>query len=192
MKTNDKFNVKGEQLITIFDVVSYKAKRIDATLNRLIKKGPLGPKLYRYLTNELKKSCHYEQAVVNNLVVLAGRAVIAQRLGNTNTYSLNITHGALGTSTTSPTASDTTLGAEVNRVETASNDVSDASNGIVVVSFFWSKASFTDSNVNEFGTFIDGSASVDTGELFSHVLFSTTIDKTAQKTITVDATYTIT
>lgn len=192
VQTNEFLKVKGQQKLTVFDTLSKKAIEIDNHIQRLLKEhGRLSPATYRYWINELKKACAYREFVVNNIVALTGRAVIAQRLGGTNTYSLNLNYGALGTSSTAPAASDTQLGAEVNRQALASADVSDAGNGVAVLSFFWSKNSFTNSNVNEFGTVVDGTASANTGQLFSHVVFSATIDKTASKTITVDATYTI-
>lgn len=146
---------------------------------------------YEYLTAKLKDLCAVGEQVVKNLVVLRTRSIIAERLGSVNTYTLNVGHGAVGTGTGTPVAADTQLGAEVNRVETASADVTDAANGIVILSFFWSRSSFVNSGITEFGNFIDGTASANTGRICSRILFASTIDKTAQKTLTVDSQYTV-
>lgn len=183
-------NVHGKQLIRIYEHKNQLADIMEKQIMQAIKNRD---KLrYRELIAEFKRMFLVEEISVQNKVVLAGRSIIANRLGGTNDYTLNITHGALGTSTTTPADGDTTLGAEIYREAYADADVSQASDGIVIMSFFYSKSSFENANVNEFGTVIDGTASADTGELFSHVVFSSTIDKTLQKSITVDAQYTIT
>lgn len=121
----------------------------------------------------------------NNLVATVGRAVIAQRLAGTTTYSGTINYGALGSSTTAPANSDTQLGTEVFRKLVSSQAI--ASN-IAYLSFFYA-ASEANGTHKEFGTFIDGTASANTGQLFTHVAIN--ITKTSTQTLTIDATYTI-
>ena len=73
---------------------------------------------YKAGTNEL-----IAELVFKNLIMQAanvGKDLIVQKLIATaigsDPYTLHITHGAIGTSTTTPTAADTQLGAEVARV----------------------------------------------------------------------------
>ena len=120
-----------------------------------------------------------------NLIVTVGRSVLAQRLANVTTYSGVINYGALGTSQTPPANSDTQLGAEVYRKTVASATYS---NNIAYISFFYTAAE-TSGNYKEFGTFIDGSATPNSGKLFTHVAVDWT--KTTSETLTVDVTYTI-
>lgn len=180
--------------VNLFDMAIRGAAAIEQEILRLISAGPArDPEAYKYWTTRLKELCLQKEMVLNNVVCVRGKQIIAERLGGTNTYTLNVSHGAVGTSTTSPVTSDTQLGAEIvsGRAAPASQDVSGASSGIVIISFFWGKSAFTNANVNEFASFIDGSLTINSGRIFSHVAFSSTINKTALKTLTVDATYTI-
>lgn len=121
----------------------------------------------------------------DNIVVTVGRAVIAQRLASDNTYTLNINYGALGTSTTAPANGDTILGTEVFRKLKAS--ATDLAN-VAYLSFFYS-ATDCNGTYREFGTFIDGTAGADTGQLFTHVAVNWV--KANTETLTIDVTYTI-
>ena len=121
----------------------------------------------------------------HNLVATVGRAVLAQRLAGNTAYSGTINYGALGSSTTAPANGDTQLGTEVFRKLVSSQAV--VSN-IAYLSFFYS-ASEANGTHREFGTFIDGTASANTGQLFTHVAIN--ITKTSTQTLTIDATYTI-
>jgi len=120
-----------------------------------------------------------------NLIVTVGRSVLAQRLANTVTYTGIINYGALGTSTTPPANADTQLGAEVFRKTVASATYSD---NISYISFFYTAAE-TSGTYKEFGTFIDGTGTANSGKLFTHVTVDWT--KTTSETLTVDVTYTI-
>jgi len=124
-----------------------------------------------------------------NLIVTVGRAVIAARLANDTTYTGVINYGAVGTDPTAASNSDTTLGSEQFRKTTSS---ATNSNNVAYLSFFYSADDFdTDviGTIREFGTFIDGTGSADTGQLFTRIIVSWT--KTSTETLTVDITYTI-
>src|SRR5574343_1548550 len=107
--------------------------------------------------------------IVKNIVVRAGRTVIAQRLAGTTTYSLTVNYGALGSSSTTPASTDTQLGSELasGRVAVTSQTYV---NNIAYLSFFFPAG--TSLTYAEFGNFIDGTASPNTGQLFTHTLMS--------------------
>jgi hypothetical protein len=107
---------------------------------------------------------HY---AAHNLVATVGRNVLARLLTGDTTYSGQINYGALGSSSTTPNNSDTQLGTEVYRKLYASHTTD--GNNIAYVDFFYA-ATDTNGTYNEFGNFIDGTASANTGRLFSHIL----------------------
>lgn len=123
-----------------------------------------------------------------NLVVNDGLEAIADVLAGQGTYTGIINYGAVGTGTTAATATETDLVAEVARTTVATTDVSSIATGQIVLSFFFTQASFTNANIKEWGLFIDGTASADSGQMFSRTLFNTTISKAANETLTVDST----
>lgn len=190
-KLNDIFNIEGVHRFVLCDVSSPKAQAIQARILELAKKPFENRKDYLYWTQELRHLFGEQELITPNVFCTPARAAIARRMAGTLTYSGTINYGAVGTSTTTPAASDTQLGAEVYRATVASADLSGISSAIIILSFFYSSASFTNSNVNEFGTFIDGTASANTGQLGSYIKFPDTINKTALKSLTVDAQYTI-
>lgn len=126
------------------------------------------------------------QRVLHNLTTTVGREFLAQILCNTfagtNAY---VTHFAIGDDNTAANVADTTLGNEMFR-----KAVSSAldSNNIANISTFIgaSEANFT---WEEWGHFIDGTASADTGVMLSHLI--QTVAKSAPDTKTVDSTYTL-
>ena len=127
-----------------------------------------------------------DQRTIENIVVTVGRSVMAQHLAGDTTYSLEITHGALGSDSTNPTNADTTLGSETARVASGSQSTSD---NVAYVSFFFPAGTGTGA-YEEFGNFCDGSSTPDSGQLFTHVLISGT--KAASESLTVDSQYSIT
>lgn len=126
-----------------------------------------------------------------NLVVSSanyGKNLIAQRLGGTNTYTLNITHGDIGTGSTAPALTDTGLATGVTRraIESAS-----VSNNILTIRFFFADGVLANGTYNEFGTFVDGSGSLGTGKLFNRALFSTAYVKATGEDTTIEVEFDI-
>jgi len=121
----------------------------------------------RSILNELRKQgIILDYKAKHNIVVTAGRSVIAQRLGGTTTYTGTINYGALGTQASpSPANADTQLGTEAFRKVAASQSYS---SNIAYVDFFYS-ATDCNGTYTEFGNVIDGSASANTGQLFSRI-----------------------
>lgn len=102
----------------------------------------------------------------HNLIATAGRSVFAERLADGDTYTGAITHGALGDDTTTPANTDVALGNETDRFATASAEFDD---NIAYIDFFIAAGTATGTH-EEFGNFIDGTGTTDSGQLWSHIL----------------------
>jgi len=186
-KIKEASKITGEMLISIYDTTSKKANQLEKQIEELI----AGPRFEGYREKYLELIGKLKQFIIReykitNLITTVGRATIAQRLANDTTYTGIINYGALGTSTTAVSNADTTLGAEVFRKVVAS--ASDTDN-IAYIDFFYSKSD-TNGTYEEFGTFIDGTASADTGQMFTHALTGGWV-KTSSESMTVSCTYTI-
>jgi hypothetical protein len=103
----------------------------------------------------------------HNLITTVGRNVLCRLLAGDTTYSGQINYGALGTqSSPSPANSSTQLGTEVYR-KIYSSHTTDGNN-VAYVDFFYA-ATDTNGTYTEFGNFIDGTSSANTGRLFSYI-----------------------
>lgn len=100
-----------------------------------------------------------------NLIVDVGLGVIAQRLAGDDTYSGEINYGALGTGSTEIIASNTQLEAEVFR-KLASSSSYDGKTAYI--DFFYEKADVA-GTFTRFANFIDGTASANSGIMWSHL-----------------------
>jgi len=151
-------------------------------------KGKITIRAYKADTKEL-----LQEIVQDNLIMQAaglGKDLIIQRLLAINTYTLNITHGAIGTGTTTPTISDTQLTAETNRTTVTYSQ--DSGFNEAILQFFFPDSMLTNQTYYEFGTFIDGTSSANSGQLFNHALFGTPYVKTASVDTTVEVDITLT
>jgi len=129
-------------------------------------------------------------AETDNLVVTSsnhGRNLVCQRLAGVNTYSLNITHIELGDDNTDPTTADQDLG---NGLERGTVTTYDISNNVLTLRFFLSDAQLADDTYEELGLFIDGTATLGSGQMWNHALFNyvkaTGEDTTIEVIITVN------
>ena len=206
-----QIGIIGKHIASVFDMRSKKAIAIQTEIEQHILKKPIlnlpnlidfkvreilaktflielrkHRKIYLEMVAELKRLFQVREYKINNLIVIVGRSVIAQRLANTLTYTGVINIGALGSSDTAPAISDTTLTTEVFRKATASVDYSDED---AFIDFFYSKSD-TNGTYEEFGTFIDGAAGADTGQLFTHALTGGWT-KLATESMTVAVQYTV-
>lgn len=123
----------------------------------------------------------------HNIVVTMGRNVLARLLVGDVTYSGQINYGVLGTASTAVSNSDTQLGTEVYRKLFASHTTD--GNNVAYVDFFYA-ATDTNGTYNEFGNVIDGTASANTGRLFSHILTGGWV-KTNVQSLFISCQYTI-
>jgi hypothetical protein len=113
-----------------------------------------------------------------------GLDLIIQRLVGMNAYSLNITHGEIGTGSTTPALSDTGLTTPTNRAAVGFQQdygLTDA-----IVQFFFSDSQLANQTYNEFGVFIDGSSTIGTGQIFNHALLSPGFAKVSGEDLTVE------
>jgi hypothetical protein len=188
--SSENASIIGEHLVEIYDTSSYEASVIEKALDTLTHNR------FRYTTTAYKteydqlmqglRKYKVREALVKNIVPTVGRAVIAQRLAGVLTYTGTINYGALGTSSTAVTNSDTQLGAEVFRKVPA---VVSASSNVATLQFFFTKTE-TSGTYQEWGVFIDGTASANTGQMLSHLLTGGWT-KSSSETMTVLSTYTI-
>lgn len=125
---------------------------------------------------------------VKNIVVYAGIQSVLERLANTASPDLRITHAALGDSTTAPAVGDTVLGNELYRNAIISASVSGAGNALYIDALF--DINETSGDFKEFGFVVDGTASPDTGDLWNHVAVNWSKDLDEQ--LFIRATFTIT
>lgn len=187
----DGFKIIGQIDAAIFDMQSEEAQNLEEQLLRHVARQPfLDPRLYRgrylELVGRLRKLSLAREYKVANLVTTVGRSVLAQRLSNTTTYTGIINYGALGSGTTAAANADTQLGTEVFRKVTASTSFT---SNIAYIDFFYGKAD-TNGTYEEFGTFIDGTGSANTGQIFNHALTGGWT-KSSSESMTVSTTFTI-
>lgn len=160
----EKSAIRG--IVTITNYVidgNERAREID---ERLRSAHNLSNDEYCALVEELHSICEVKQVVKYNLVHLAAREMYAKLLIGEATYTGEINYGALGTSSAAITDADTTLTTEVARKLIASKT---RTNDSVTIDFYYSKSD-TNGTYQEFGCFVDGTATVDTGLMFNRVL----------------------
>ena len=112
-----------------------------------------------------------------------GRDLILDRLNSDNTFSLNITHLDIGTSSTAPLITNTNLIAGVARTAKASGSVSGSA---LTFGFFFTSGSLANGTYNEIGLFVDGTASLGTGQIFSRALFGSPYIKGTNEDTTIN------
>lgn len=128
----------------------------------------------------------------DNLIMLGantGKDLILDRLNGTNTYSLNITYADIGTGTNTPAASDTTLQTVVAR---AGKTLGSIASNILSLQFFFPDVSLANGTYRELATFVDGTASVSTGQIFNRALFAIAYVKASNEDTTIQVDFTIT
>lgn len=123
---------------------------------------------------------------VKNIIANAGLNAICEILAGDYADTGAITHMALGDGVGTPAVGDTTLFNEVYRNATAS---STSSVNVAICTAFYTETEVS-GTFTEFGNFIDGTGTVDTGLLWSHVNVAWT--KTNTETYTVACRYTLT
>lgn len=125
-----------------------------------------------------------------NLVMdTTGRGIqmLMERLGGSTTYTGIINYGAIGTGSTTPTISDTQLTTEITRTTVSTTSIS---GDIVTFKFFISDANLTNGTYREFGTFVDGTVTLNSGRLFNHALFGTPHTKATGEDTTIQVDFT--
>lgn len=184
--------ITGIHTLRCYDLTSDRGRKLEQDIENLIGMRQRGEitnlqceARYRMYMQELKGFMTKEK-VIKNLITTVGRSVLAQRLANTTTYTGIINYGALGSSSTAVANGDTQLTAEVFRKVVASASYT---SNVAFIDFFYSKTD-TNGTYQEFGTFIDGTASANTGQIFTHALTGGWT-KTSSESMTVSCQYTI-
>jgi hypothetical protein len=103
----------------------------------------------------------------SNMAPLAGRSVLARLLAADTTYSGAINYMGLGSGTTAFTNLSTQLNTEVYRK--LKSDESSTDN-VAFIDWFITSGEVANQTFQEFGAFIDGTASANTGQLFSAII----------------------
>ena len=117
-----------------------------------------------------------------------GINLVLDKMNGDNTYSMNITYLDIGTSSTAPSVSDTALIAGVARTAKSAGIVSGST---LTFGFFIGSGSLANGTYREVATFVDGSATLGTGKIFSRALFSTPYVKGTNEDTTINWAYTL-
>lgn len=159
-------NTEMTGIVTITNFVVEGNKRAEEINERLSSAELLPPDVYAQLVDELHSICPVKRVVQKNRVHLDAREMFAQIIIGEVTFTGEINYGALGTSSAAINDTDSELTAEVARKLVASKTRSSDS---VTIDFYFSKSD-TDGTYNEFGCFIDGTATADSGLMYNRVL----------------------
>ena len=132
----------------------------------------------------------------NNMIVWSlnyGFDVLVQFLISAYTGSfafastLGIAWGEIGTGNTTPANTDTALTTPTNR--TTISYAADLGFNEAQTQFFFPDGTLTNGTYYEFGTFIGGTSSIGTGNLFNHALFGTPYAKSSGVDTTVEVDF---
>lgn len=175
--------IKGQHIISICDMTDKRAFHLECLIEgvrnkrmNLLRSGFATEKTlqwlwleYHWYLDQLHQRFLKRQIIVNNITATVGRSVLAQRLAGITTYTGTVNYGALGTSATAATVSDTQLGTETYRKALSSGTYS--SNIAYLENFY--TASEVSGTFEEYGFFIDGNGSANTGQLFNRFVIET-------------------
>jgi hypothetical protein len=105
-------------------------------------------------------------------------------------FPLGIAYGEIGTGTTTPQSTDTALQTPTNRVSTTY--AADSGYNTAITQFFFPDSVLANEDYYEFGTFIGGSVTIGSGNMFNHALFSSPYSKSAGTDTTVEVDFNFT
>lgn len=132
------------------------------------------------------------RSVTRNMVMQGdgtGLDLVIQRLVGTNTYSLNINYGEIGTGSTAVALSDIANAVAVARTPVVFSQ--DFGQTQAILQFFFPDSSLINQTYAEFATFVDGGAGLNTGRIFNHALFGTPYVKNSGQDTTVQVVFTL-
>lgn len=112
-----------------------------------------------------------------------GKGIILRHLNNDSAVPLGLTYADLGLGTTEPNIADTTLENASARGAKATGTVL---SNILTLQFFFPDGDLPNATYTEFGTFSNGSATVDTGNIFNRALFGTPYEKASGEDTTIE------
>lgn len=195
MKSKQNLSSKGVHILTLCDITNPKGHLYEEKIEQirqkrtfLIETQQATPRLlkdlwdeYQYWISLLHKMFKSREFVIENITTTVGRSVLAQRLAGTTTYSGTVNYTALGNDNTAPAVGDATLGNETYRKALSSGTYS---NNIAYIETFFTAAE-VNGTFEEYGNFIDGTGSADTGQLFNR--FTSTVTKSSTETLNVQS-----
>jgi hypothetical protein len=158
--TNEKIKVKGEYAFFSLAPWVLKGSKIIEDLRLALRTNNT------FILGSMKRAgIILEIKEVNNIIPLTGRNVLARLLAGDTTYTGEIDWGALGNAV-SPvfTNASTELGNEVYRAQ-ADSQVYDEN--IVYIDWFIAAGDVANQTFTEWGAFIDGSVTPDSGQAWS-------------------------
>lgn len=179
----EKASLKGVYTLTLAHIETAAQRALEAKIRALREAGKEIGDMVRLLNS----MCRTEKMVIENLLPTVGRTAIAQHLSavSPTPSSLLVNYGAVGTGTNAAANGDTTLQTETFRNAIASRT---NANNVAYITIFLATTDVT-GTLREVGLFINGSASANTGTLFSRAIINRT--KTSIQTLTIDHTVTI-
>jgi len=133
-----------------------------------------------------------ETSLQKNLIMFGtntGKSLILQRLIGTNTYSLNITHADIGRDATAPTVNDIDLGDGILRAIIGLQNIS---GNQVTMSFFYPDGLLPNDTYREFGSFVDGTGTLGSGQIFNRIVFASPYIKSTGEDTTIRIRFTLT
>ena len=101
---------------------------------------------------------------VKNIIPTSGRSILARIIAGDTTYTGEVDYGALGDGSPSFNNASTVLDNEVYRSPADSQAFDD---NIAYIDWFIAAGDVADQTFTEFGAFIDGTGTVDTGQAWS-------------------------
>jgi hypothetical protein len=147
------------------------------------------------LARELLKDGKIEVEQKNLIVDSSnyGKDILVQYLisayTGSNPFPLGIAWGEIGTGNTTPAAGDTALTTPTNRATVAY--AADLGFNEAQLQFFFPDASLANGTYYECGSFIGGSSTIGTGNMFNHALFSSPYSKSSGTDTTLEIDITI-
>jgi hypothetical protein len=167
-------------------VRAHPAGTIDA-YNELVKHGKIAEAQALIARGDVK-------VIQRNLVVASlnyGLDILVQYLlsayNGSFAFPLGIAYGEIGTGTTAPASTDTALQTPTNRISITYG--ADSGFNTAVTQFFFPDSTLANGTYTEFGTFIGGSNTIGSGNMFNHALFSTAYSKSAGTDTTVEVDF---
>lgn len=173
--------MKGVYRFTLADIETAEQWAIVRHIDMLRKAGVTFQQEMVEMIRRLNALCSIQVKVVENVVPIVGRHLIADNLTNASpTNTMLINRVGLGTGTTAPDENDTTLETETYRNAVASRTSEDE---VAYVTGFFN-ATEVEGEFKEAGLFSDATDTEDSGILVSRVAIDQT--KSLVQTLTVD------
>jgi len=177
--------LRGTVTFTVCDMRSKEAQELEKKIVDAID-NKQDWKLYRKLVDELHRKFKVRQVIIPNRIVTVGKNVLCRLLAGNQDYSGEINYCALGNVTATSTFSDTALGGEQYRKLVSSKTYQD---NVAYFSTFFTATEVV-MTIDEVGHFIDGTATKDSGQLWSRIASPETenlpVSKSNTESLTID------